>query len=297
MLWPCRAEALDEHAPFKWLTVSVSAKPQAADAVRQACPGIDPAVLSLGIASVLPSDWDQKTRATGCRDLDALAQRYASQPSSTLPAIPDLRAIALRLEQPQAPYLSSGLWDHVKTWLRRRLAPLEGLLKWFRRLPGGNAGPAFRTLLLVVAGALILLGIAAVILNELRAAGVFDSGSRRRRAVQTRAVMADPSAAADIDATHALDSPASALRMLIEALRHSRRIEQDGNLTCREMLARAMFDTQGQREEFASIALLAERELFGLRGLPMRVPDELRPILQALYTQLSAAPAVRSAAS
>lgn len=295
MLHPFRAEALDAHGPVNWLTVTVSAKLQGADAVRKACPGIDQAALSLGVGSVLPSDWDQKTRATECGDLDALAQRYAGRPSSTLPVLSDLRAIALGLEQPHPPDSSSTLWDHVKSWLRRRLAPLGGLLKWFRRLPGGSAGPAFRALL--GAGALILLGVAAIILTELRAAGVFDPGRRRRHAARTRVVMAEPGADTDIDATHALDSPASALRLLIEALRRSRRIERDGNLTCREVLARAVFDTQGQREEFAGIALLAERELFGLHGLPMRVPEELRPTLQALYTQLSAAPAVRPAAS
>jgi hypothetical protein len=88
-----------------------------------------------------------------------------------------------------------------------------------------------------------------------------------------------------------------ALRMLIDALRHSRRIERDGTLTCREVLARAVFDTQAQRDGFAGIALLAERELFGPRDLPIRVPEELRLTLLALYTQLLAAPAARTATS
>lgn len=84
--------------------------------------------------------------------------------------------------------------------------------------------------------------------------------------------------------------------MLIEALRRSRRIERDGSLTCRQVLAQAVFDTQRQRDGFASIALLAERELFGPRDSAISVPDELRPTLQQLYTQLLTAPAARSAA-
>ena len=298
MLWPYRVGALDAHGSIHWLTVNVSAKPQGADALRAACPGIDQALLNVGVGSVLPSDWDKKRRTAGCSDLDALAQRYASRPASALPAVSGLRAIALRLQQPNTASSSSALWGRVKIWLRRRLAPLSGLLKWFRRLPGGSAGPAFRAVLLIGAGALILLGVAAVIFMELRAAGVFDPDRRRRDAVRTHdaPAEADADADADIDTAHALDSPASALRMLIEALRRSRRIERDRNLTCRELLSHALFDTQGQREEFASLALLAERELFGLRGLPMRLPDELRPTLQALYTQLSAVPAARSAA-
>jgi hypothetical protein len=84
--------------------------------------------------------------------------------------------------------------------------------------------------------------------------------------------------------------------MLIEALTRSRRIERVGSLTCREVLTHAVFDTQGQREGFARIALLAEQEVFGPRGSSIRVPDELRPALQALRIQLLAAPA-RTAAS
>jgi hypothetical protein len=295
MLCPYRVEALDARGSIHWLTVNVGAKPQGTDAVRAACPGIDQALLNVGVASVLPADWDKKSRTAGCSDLDALAQRYAGRPASTLPAVSDLRVMALRLQQPDVASASSALWSRVKTWLRSRLAPLDGLVKWLRRLPGGSVGPAFRAALLTGAGALILLAVAAVILMELRAAGVFDP-DRRRNAVRTHVAPAEANTDAEIDTAHALDSPASALRMLIAALKHSRRIERDRNLTCRELLSHALFDTQGQRDEFASIALLAERELFGLRGLPMRLPDELRPVLQALYTQLSATPPARSAA-
>lgn len=290
-----RVEALDAHGSIHWLTVNVSAKPQGADAVRAACPGIDQALLKVGVGSVLPSDWDKKSRTAGCSDLDALAQRYAGRPASTLPAVSDLRAMALRLQRPGGTSASSALWGRVQVWLRSRLAPLDGLVKWLRRLPGGSASPAFRSVLLIGAGGLILLAVGAVILMELRAAGLFDP-DRRRNAVRKHVAPAEANTNAEIDTAHALDSPASALRMLIAALRHSRRIERDRNLTCRELLSHALFDTQGQREEFASIALLAERELFGLRGLPVRLPDELRPALQALYTQLSALPPARSAA-
>jgi hypothetical protein len=135
---------------------------------------------------------------------------------------------------------------------------------------------------------------------ELRAQRLFGPGRRRRsdvrrRTPQTRIVMDEGND--DVDAAYSLSHPASALRMLIEALRHSRRIERDANLTCREVLARAVFDTQGQRDGFAAIALLAERELFGPRGSPVAVPDELRSTLQALYSQLLAAPAAQSAAA
>jgi hypothetical protein len=214
--------------------------------------------------------------------------------------VSDLRAIALRLQQPAAPPSSFSWWNHLKAWLRQRFAPFAGLLKWLHSLPSGHAGSGLRTLLLLGAGALILVAVAAIIFTELRAAGFFGPGRRRRPTAPGSAALAHFVPAegnADGDGDEArLDRPASALRMLIEALRRSRRIDRDGSLTCREVLARAVFDTQGQRDGFASIALLAERELFGARELAITVPDELRPILRQLYLQLLTAPAARSPA-
>ncbi|HEY1890829.1 MAG TPA: hypothetical protein VGG63_10510 [Steroidobacteraceae bacterium] len=271
---------------------------EASASVHKACPHIDPAVVSLGIGSLLPADWDKRAGAEACTDLDAIAARYAGRPVSTLPAVSDLRAIALRLQQPAAPPSSFPLWNHFKAWLRQRFAPFAGLLKWLHSLPSGNAGSGLRTSLLLGAGALILVAVTAIIFTELRAAGFFGPGRRRRSKARGSAAPARfVPAEGNPDGDEArLDRPASALRMLIEALRRSRRIERDGSLTCREVLAQAVFDTQGQRDGFASIALLAERELFGARELTIRVPDELLPILRQLYTQLLTAPAARAPA-
>ncbi|MGA8094305.1 MAG: hypothetical protein WB823_08580 [Steroidobacteraceae bacterium] len=301
MLCPLRADALDAHAAISRCAVTAGANLQGLDALRRACPGIDQAIASLGVGRLLPADWDKKASAATLRDLDALAQRYAVRPSSALPAASELRAIALPLQQPPAPSAWSSLWDHIKDRLRH-LAPLEALLKWLHALPSGSPGSGVRAVPLIGAGALILLGVAAMIYTGLRGEGPLGSGRRRRsdarrHSALTRVVTAEENAEDAVDAAHALDHPGSALRMLIAALRRSRRIERDGNLTCREVLARAVFDTQGQREGFAAIALLAERELFGPRGFPLAVPDELRPTLQTLYHQLLAAPAARSAAS
>lgn len=302
MLCPHRAGALDAHAVISGCAATAGANLQGLPAIRRVCPRIDQALASLAVGNLLPVDWDKRAGAAMLGDLEALAERYAGRPSSTPPASSDLRAIAVRLQGPAASPSSPSLWDHIRAWLRARLAPLGGLLKWLRSLPGGSAGSGARRILLVGAGVLILLSVVAVVIAELRAAGRFGPGRRQRSRIRrplarARVVAAEEMAADDADAARALDRPASALRILIEALRRSRRIERDGNLTCREVLARAVFDTREQREGFAGIALLAERELFGPRGSPIRVPDELRSSLRALYYELSAAPAGRSAAS
>jgi len=155
-------------------------------------------------------------------------------------------------------------------------------------------------MLLIGTSVLLLLAIGAFIMAELRAAGLLGTGQGGRTDTRRRAGAHGTRTEEEVatgDSTLALDRPALALQMLIEALRRSRRIEKDTNLTCREVGARAVFDTQGQREAFTRIALLAERSLYGPHGAALRLPNELRPALQALRTQLSAAPATRSAAS
>ena len=272
MLCPLRAHALDARTLITRCTDVGGADLQGLAAIRKACPGIDA----------------------------ALAERYSGRPLSSLPAASELRAIAQRLQKPPPP-ASSSLWDRIRAWLRRRYTLPASLLKWLHSLPGWSAGPSTQGILLVGSGVLILLALAAFIIAELRAAGLLGRrwlkpARTGRRAAQPRIRVPAEEADDGVDPAHALDRPALALRVLIDALRRSRRIDRDGSLTCREVLVRAVFDTQGQREGFAKIALLAEQEVFGPRGSSIRVPDELRPALEALRTQLLAAPAARTSA-
>jgi len=300
-LCPLRADALAARILVSRCAAAAGANLQGLVAIRKACPGIDQAVADLGVGTLLSADWDAKASGAALGDLAALAERYAGPPSSALPSGSDLRAIALRLQEPDASMTSVSLWDRVKAWLHRRLAPFAGLLKWWRSLPGGSAGPGLRAVLLVGVGVLILLSVAVIIFMELRSTGVLGPGRRRasavrrRHAVQKGVVTGGGGADDDVEAARALDRPGSAFRMLIEALRRSRRIERDGNLTCHEVLARAVFDSGRQREGFARVALLAERELFGPGGAPIRVPEELRATLQTLHRELLAVPAAGSA--
>lgn len=305
LLCPLRADALGAPGPIARCANTAAADLRGLTAIRKVCPGIGHAVRSLELAGMLPPGWEKEASPAALAGLAALAKRYAGAPRSSLPAASDLRAIALGLRQPRAarsPSSSHSLWNRFKAWVRRRLAPLGGVLEWLRSLPGATSGGAAAGgVLLVIAGVSILLGLAAFAIRALRAAGLFGSGWRRRLHRQHRPARAPltslgASEADEPDPAQAPDEPAAALRMLVEALRRSQRIERDGNLTCREVLARAVFDTQGQRQGFASVAALAERQLFGPPGSSTRLPEELRGALGTLYIQLSAARAARSAA-
>jgi len=255
------------------------------------------------LSALLPPDSRRNASPAMLADLDALAAHYAGAPASSLPSVKDLRAAALSLQAPRASTSNTSPWRQFKAWLRRRLAPAEGLLRWFRALPGSTVGPGLRGVLLIGAGVLVLSAIAAFILLELRAAGRTGARGRRnpwalRRSGRPQAPTGAEHIGRDPDPGHALGHPAAALRMLMEALRRSRRIEKDHSLTCREIMLRAVFDTEAQRDRFARIALLAERELYGPDDPGIAMPDDLRAGLQGLHGQLLTIPAAsRSDAS
>lgn len=300
-LCPLQAESLDPHALITRCVQTAGANVEGLTALRKSCPGIDRAVASLDVSPVLPARWADKASTFTLADLDALAGRYSGRPSSAQPAASALRAMAIRLQQSDSSPTGPSLWSRIKAWLSRRLAPAAGLFKWLRSLPARSGGSTSQGVLLTLATVLLAAGVVALLLTWLRAADRGDTRRRRRgrnvrRAALSPGLPADGTAGDGIDPELAFERPASALRMLIEALRRSRRIERDGNLTCREVVARAAFDTPGQREGFAGIAVLAERELFGPRG-SLAVPHEQRAALQGLYNQLSAAPSKRAAAS
>lgn len=300
-LCPPQGDAFNAHAPITRRAASAGTGVPGFESIRAACPGIDPAVVARDFERLLPAGWQKKASPAACADLQALAQRYTGRPSSAMAAASDLRALALALQKP--PSASDSLWKSITAWLRRRLAPAEWLLKWFRSLPGWTAGPSSRAALLVGMSALLLLGVAAFAFVGLRAAGLIGAARRpssrvRRRFARVRKAARDGQRGGDVEPMPAPDRPVLALRMLMEALRRSRRLERDGGLTCRELIVRALFDTAGQREGFATIALLAERELYGPDGSHIEMPHELRVSVQALYRQLLAAPvAARSATS
>lgn len=272
----------------------------AASLLIAGCPGTNPAATGLDVEPLLPTGWRRKMSPSTCADLTVLALRYARRPSSAVPAASDLRTLALTLQTPPTP--PHSFWKHIGTWLRRRLEPLDWLLKWLHSLPAWSVGPSSRTALLVAMSALLLLGVAAFGFVGLRAAGLIGALRRpssrgHRRVAQARKAVGAGPLDRDAEAMQTPERPVLALRMLMNALRRSQRIERDGGLTCREVVARALFDTLGQREEFATVALLAERELYGPDGSPIQMPDELRASVQALYDQLLAAPVAAGSAS
>ncbi len=259
-------------------------------ALRGACPGIGHAIDDLGLGAFLPPDWREALTPLALTRLDALAHRYGGPPPSSAPDAGALRAIANGLEPPAPP---PSLWDRLTAWVGQWTAPWRAMLRrWLRSLGVKTGSQGLLTGFFLLAG-ILLLTVVVVVVLELRSAGLIGSA---RRASRRAAVRSDASAPPEVhraegpDWEEAGERPTRVLRVLVDALNRSHRIGRERHLTCREIAAQARFDTEDQRQDFAQVALLAERELYGPTTAPARVPEETLRAAQALHAGLLGRP-------
>ena len=250
-----------------------------------ACLGIAKALDQLGVTALLQSGWSKSLTASELADLDALIRRYSGSPSSGPPESAMLRSFAARLAPPPPPATWS---DRIKAWIRRWTAPLRQWLRSAHPEAAHSRGvrAAFYALI-----ALLFAAIAAALTLELRG-----SGLRRplRRGVRPRRPTVGPSSREPVgsatdepDWARLHEQPARVLRLLIDALARSHRLERERHLTCGELEVQARLDTDVERAGFVKVARLAEREVYGPPGSTM-VPEEILLNMRALRTRLLA---------
>ena len=268
------------------------------DRLRDACPGIEQALDELGSAPFLPFDWRTHLSPRALGDFAGLAARYSDRVTwgGVRPDALRLRSIALALK-PAPPPVS--WWDRLRAWVRHWLERAGGeQASWLRFLPNLHVGPGLLRVVLVVLAALAVAAAATVVVIEIRAAG--SSGERRTRLRARRSIAGRPHTAevspdaallASLDSAPPGDQPVLLLRALVQALTRAHRLRRERDLTCRELIAAARFDTAGQRGDFQNVALLAERALYGGPRAPLpTIPEEVLRSARALHDQLLAAP-------
>lgn len=263
-------------------------------AFEEECPGVTRALEQSGYLPLLSTASRDELDSYDLADLlfvdswyDDAAPADRDVDVATLGPILD----SLRAQESERP---PGWFERFKRWLRSMLEQRSGssdnwLSRWLEEKKISNL---VATGILYVALAMILGMTILVIVNELRAAGLFRSRRKTQPdqfAVGVAATAED--AAADFD-TLAVDRKASMLlRMLVATLIRSGRLRTERSLTHRELCARARFDDARQRESFQRVAALAERTVYGSSEVPA---EEVEPIVAAardLDAQLRGAPA------
>jgi hypothetical protein len=263
-------------------------------AFEEECPGVTQALEQSGYLSLLSTASREELDSYDLSDLllvdswyDDAAPADRDVDVATLGPILD----SLRTQESERP---PGWFERFKRWLRSMLEQRGGnsdnwLSRWLEEARISNL---VATGILYVALVMILGLTILVIVNELRAAGLFRRGRKTQPdqfVVGVAAAAED--AAADFD-TLAVDRKASMLlRMLVATLIRSGRLRTQRSLTHRELCARARFDDARQRESFQRVAALAERTVYGSSEVPA---EEVEPIVAAardLDAQLRGAPA------
>jgi hypothetical protein len=233
-------------------------------------------------------EWHDTLSRTALTDLAALGHRYVEAPASSAPDTGALPVILQQLASEQdAPPRS--LWERFTEWLRSLLMREEGdSSPWFERmLERLMLSVDLIQLVTYVLLTLMVIGVVAIVVNELRVAGVFSRGHARARLQGGPPEQEEAqSGSLDLDELALQEQPAALLRQLVARLLEGGQLGAERSLTHRELVARCAFSDAQNRRRFENVAQLAERILYGRGEVPATeaaaVISDGRTLLQQL---------------
>ncbi|MBN1240512.1 MAG: hypothetical protein JXB36_18560 [Gammaproteobacteria bacterium] len=262
-----------------------------ADRVADICPDLAAAMAGERGADLIVGGADAPLTPGIVWDAAELARRYA-RPAGGAPSLSnDDLVAAVGALPPFEPEAAQSVWDRFVEWLGNLLEPESGEDGFWDRLDGFRIPPSWVPWIVRVIGVAIVLGALAVLVNELRHAGVLSRGGGRRRA-RRRGSAAEALAASRVDWRSAPPrrQPALLLAVILDRLRARGALASGDGLTHRELVAAAGALTPPQRSSFASVAGAAERVTFG--GWQPQAADVAAVLTrgEALLDELASAP-------
>jgi hypothetical protein len=255
--------------------------------LEKSCPGLWRAIDTLGYAPFISDDQYESLDRNGVADLIELREHFQAGTAQSNGG-PDTAALAPILKQIAEPVIEKkqSKWDKFLEWLRKRMNRNSQPGSW----PGWLKNAHMSERAAKIAGWIVvgLVGLLAlgIIVNELRAAGVF---KRRRKAAAGEAVAQDelpPNAREVLATTQLADQPTLLLRMLVAKLVEGGRLARERSLTHRELSQRARFDTADDLSAFEHVARLSEQAIYGERPLDSQTAEPVLTRGRALYDAL-----------
>lgn len=260
--------------------------------LEKECPGLRRALEESGYLALLSDDVREVLHVYDLADLLQVDSWYAARQARDVDVATLTPVLASLREQESERPLT--WFERFKRWLgtlleRQSSDPDNWLARWLDEVDVSAA--VTRTILMGLIALIVVLAI-AIVLNELRVAGVL-RGSRGRREAAVDATVAGPAlgAATDFETLSADRKAPMLLRMLVTTLVQSGRLRTERSLTYRELCTRATFDDSEQREVFRRVAALAERTVYGSGAVSA---EEIEPVVaaaRALDVQLRVSPA------
>jgi hypothetical protein len=241
--------------------------------VAERCPDLPRSLSSSPYAAWLPPDWnkpDNGLSVGGLIELRSLLTRSEPPPTVRAPRVARLTGVLAELHREDT--AQRGWWPRFKQWLREIFTPQpngEGQ-GWLGRLIGGiDVSQTVMRVIVWVALFVVLLLAGAIIVNELRIAGLWRSP---RRSGQDGYGNPQPGRGAlslrDLDRASADEQPHVLLQLIIRRLIEQQRLPPARALTLRELQRVARLRDEAERDRLADLAAVCERARFAEHVAP-----------------------------
>jgi hypothetical protein len=263
--------------------------------VAERCPELARSLSSSAYAAWLPPDWnkpDNGLSVGGLIELRKLLTRTESPPAVHAPRIARLPGVLAELQHEDS--AQRGWWARFKQWLREIFAPQpDGERQgWLARLIAGvDLSQTVMRVIVWVALFLVLLVVGAIIVNELRVAGLWGGARRRGHHAPGSAPLATSAPSLqDLERAGSDEQPHLLLQLITRRLIEQKRLPPARALTLRELQRVARLRDAADRERLAALAAACERARFAEHvAAPVLAAASLRG--RELLASLEAPPA------
>jgi len=241
--------------------------------IAERCPDLAPALSASPWAPWLPADWRKpgnELSAGGLGELRTLLTRQPAHPAMHAPRIARVAAVLAGLEEHDS--ARRGWWTRFKEWLREVFAPRPGNPGdgWLRRLLGGlTVSQALLDAIVLGTLAVVVALAAAIIVNELRVAGVL-RGARARVARGRRHPGGAPAALTlrALEEASPAEQPRLLLELIVTRLSAQQRLPPARALTVHELARAARLADESDRARLETLAVACERLRFSASEVP-----------------------------
>ena len=234
-------------------------------ALETVCPALVDAVSASEFGELLPEDWHDVISGGRLKELRAALAAARVQPEARRLSEESLRNVLARLDD-TGKQAGPTLWQRIKNWLKSLFARQEEVEKanegWFVRLLRKlNLSTTTALVIKYSMLALLVVTVLAIVIIELRAAGVLSHGGyskRARRDARIAGAAKSGLTPTDLSAAPLPERPKLLIQMLVEKCVASGRLKEKSSFTHRELERATRFEAAADQASFRGVLNAAE---------------------------------------